>query len=75
MTVAELIEKLRACPQDMQVVIGDQGEPEVYHDPEIGEGWIIMCDNGGSPCSVWERFDIEDHFLNETGTLAVIIDI
>jgi hypothetical protein len=39
MTVAELVEKLRAAPQDMLVVVANV-EFDVLHDPDIREAWI-----------------------------------
>jgi hypothetical protein len=40
MTVAELIEKLRAMPQDMRVVVnGYEGD---FDEPHIIEGWADL---------------------------------
>jgi hypothetical protein len=77
MTVAELIDKLRAMPQDMRVVVdGCEGD---YDDPIVHPGWAVIDESEGKyPWYLWvgrhrdvARYD--EKRRNEVGAKLVIV--
>jgi hypothetical protein len=68
MTVAELIEKLRACPQDMQVVTLDQ-IGDGYFDITISEAWV----REGAALHYWTDVSRNSFFGKMAGKLVIVI--
>lgn len=67
MTVAELIDKLKAVPQDSMVVI--PGYEGGYDNPEIRSGWLLPDANwNGKSKDHWYNGRHDQYYVNETET-------
>lgn len=66
MTVGGLIEKLKAMPQDMRVVVdGYEGD---YDEPAVGETWVHLDIPGGEYGGCYK-----DAYYDKSGATLVIV--
>jgi hypothetical protein len=73
MIVSELIDKLKAMPRDMRVVVnGYEGD---YDEPNVGETWVHLDRDGGPYCGCYADayYDQKEEDAKDRGTLVIVI--